>query len=51
MALFWLGAVAFALVLVAYANHFDNGFHFDDSHAVVDNAAIRDLANIPRILS
>ena len=48
LALFWLGAVAVALVLVAYANHFDNGFHFDDSHAVVDNAAIRDLANIPR---
>src|SRR3954470_7562544 len=37
-----------ALLFVAYANHFDNGFHFDDAHAIVDNPSLRDLRNIPR---
>lgn len=34
--------------LAAYANHFQNDFHFDDSHAVVNNPFIRDLHNLPR---
>jgi tetratricopeptide (TPR) repeat protein len=34
-------------VCLAYANHFRNGFHFDDSHAVVDNQYIRSLKNVP----
>ena len=34
-------------VCLAYANHFQNGFHFDDSHAIVDNAYIRSLKNTP----
>lgn len=41
----------FVLILLAvtatYSNHFYNGFHFDDSHSVVDNTYIRDLKNIP----
>jgi protein O-mannosyl-transferase len=37
-----------ALFLVAYSNHFQNGFHFDDTHAIVDNPAIRSVGNIPR---
>src|SRR5882672_3228256 len=37
-----------ALLLVAYANHFQNGFHFDDTHAIVDNTAVRSVRNIPR---
>lgn len=28
-----------------YSNHFDNGFHFDDVHTIVDNARIRSLAD------
>jgi tetratricopeptide (TPR) repeat protein len=40
-------AVALLAVCTAYANHFRNGFHFDDSHAVVTNVYIRDLHNIP----
>ncbi len=36
------------LLLAAYANHFHNGFHFDDSHTIVDNAHIRTLKNIPQ---
>jgi protein O-mannosyl-transferase len=36
-----------ALVTVTYANHFGNGFHFDDFHTVTTNPYIRDLRNIP----
>src|SRR5262245_61933327 len=36
------------LLAVAYSNHFQNGFHFDDSHAVQDNIYVRDITNIPR---
>ena len=46
----WLGALL-VLVTLVYANHFQNAFHFDDSHAVVDNAWIRDLRTIPRIFT
>ena len=35
------------VVLAAYANHFQNRFHFDDSHAIVDNVFVRDLRNVP----
>jgi len=35
----------------AYANSFQNGFHFDDSHTVVDNPAIRSLSNIPHFFN
>ena len=34
--------------MLAYANHFDNGFHFDDSHTIVDNSYVRDVRHIPR---
>ncbi len=34
-------------VTAAYWNHFQNGFHFDDSHTIVGNAYIRTLRNIP----
>lgn len=36
-----------ALLILAYSNHFENAFHFDDSHIIVDNAYIRDIKNIP----
>jgi protein O-mannosyl-transferase len=39
------------LVLLSYANHFQNSFHFDDSHAIVDNPYLRDLHNIPRFFA
>ena len=41
------GALLLLAILVAYSNHFHNGFHMDDGHTVVDNASIRDLRNIP----
>ena len=36
------------LVLLAYSNHFHNGFQFDDAHTIVNNAFIQDLRNIPQ---
>jgi tetratricopeptide (TPR) repeat protein len=44
----FLLALTLLLVLLAYSNHFNNSFHFDDFHAVTDNPWIRDLGNIPR---
>lgn len=42
-----VGLLLVLLLLVAYANHFHNSFHFDDAHTIVTNAAIRELRNIP----
>jgi tetratricopeptide (TPR) repeat protein len=38
-------------VLLIYLAHFENTFHFDDAHTVVENPYIRDLRNIPRFFS
>lgn len=35
------------VVLAAYANHFQNGFHFDDSHTILENRFIQNLHNVP----
>jgi Flp pilus assembly protein TadD len=35
------------VVLAAYANHFQNGFHFDDSHSILENRFIQNLHNVP----
>jgi tetratricopeptide (TPR) repeat protein len=43
-----IGSIVLLIILIAaYSNHFSNGFHFDDSHAVVDNVHIRTIKNIP----
>ena len=39
------------LLVIAYSNHFNNGFHFDDSHTIVDNVHIRNIKNIPAFFS
>jgi len=39
------------LTLITYSNHFNNDFHFDDSHTIVNNANIRSLKNIPRFFT
>jgi len=45
-------AVALLVVLIAaYANHFENEFHFDDFHTIVNNVYIRNIANIPQFFS
>jgi len=43
-------AVLFA-VCVAYANSFQNSFHYDDFHTITDNPAIRSLGNVPRFFT
>ncbi len=44
------GVLALA-ALAAYANHFQNGFHFDDFHSITENLFIRDLRNVPRFFT
>src|SRR5579864_6539838 len=39
---------ALALLIAAYGNHFQNGFHFDDDHTIVGNAYVRQLSFVPR---
>jgi protein O-mannosyl-transferase len=46
-----LCGVLAAAVLAAYANHFNNGFHFDDFHSITQNLFIRDLHNVPRFFT
>ncbi|MBL4657145.1 MAG: hypothetical protein JKX73_04035, partial [Flavobacteriales bacterium] len=40
-----VAAFFFAVLLGVYANHFDNGFEFDDFHSIVNNAYIMDINN------
>src|SRR3984893_13839897 len=40
-------ALLLAALVAIYANHFHNSFHFDDAHTIENNAAIRELRNIP----
>lgn len=44
-------AAILALLVVAYSNHFDNSFHFDDAHTIENNLYVRSLSNIPRFFS
>jgi uncharacterized protein (TIGR02996 family) len=37
-----------AFVTLVYSNHFENEFHFDDFHTIVQNPYIRDIHNVPR---
>ncbi len=43
-----LSLILFVGLLLTYSNHFKNGFHFDDSHTIVDNVNIRNIKNIPK---
>lgn len=46
--IFPLAVTAMLLLLIyAYANHFSNGFHFDDSHTIQNNIYITSIKNIP----
>jgi len=40
--------LALAALLAAYSNHFDNDFHFDDSHVILNNLSIRSLHDVGR---
>jgi tetratricopeptide (TPR) repeat protein len=39
------------ITLLVYSNHFNNSFHFDDFHTIVNNANIRTLRNVPRFFT
>ena len=43
--------IALLAVGAAYANSFENAFHFDDFHTVVDNPAVRSLGNVPQFFT
>lgn len=43
--------LAVAALGAAYSNHFDNGFHFDDAHVILNNLSIRNLENLPRFFT
>jgi hypothetical protein len=45
------GALLLLATGLAYSNHFHNGFHFDDSHAVYQNPAVRSLRNPERFFT
>lgn len=38
-------------VILTYSNHFNNSFHFDDSHTIENNVFIRDLKHIPKFFT
>ncbi len=40
-------SVLIIAVTIAYSNHFNNSFHFDDSHTIENNLFIQDIKNIP----
>ncbi|MFA6923447.1 MAG: tetratricopeptide repeat protein [Bacteroidales bacterium] len=41
-------AIIFVIaIVVTYSNHFNNGFHFDDSHTIQNNIYITNINNIP----
>lgn len=47
-----LRGLLLALAIIAiYANHFESEFHFDDSHAIQNNVAIRSISNIPNFFT
>lgn len=46
-----LGLFFLTVLILSYANHFDNGFYFDDIHTIVNNEYIRDITNIPTFFS
>lgn len=38
-------------LIITYSNHFNNSFHFDDDHAIVNNIWIKDIKNIPKFFT
>jgi tetratricopeptide (TPR) repeat protein len=45
----WVTLLAIAIGFAgAWSNHFGSSFHWDDSHTIVENRAIRRLANVPQ---
>lgn len=47
----FIGLLFLVILIGAYYNHFNNDFHFDDSHTIVNNVHIRKLSNIPEFFT
>jgi tetratricopeptide (TPR) repeat protein len=43
----WAVFIMMVLCIITYSNHFQNDFHFDDSHTIQNNVYIRNIHNIP----
>ncbi|MES2378284.1 MAG: hypothetical protein V4553_16960 [Bacteroidota bacterium] len=43
----WAVVIMMVLCTITYSNHFQNEFHFDDSHTIQNNVYIRNIRNIP----
>ena len=48
---FSLALILAVTIFLTYFNHFHNGFHFDDSHTIVDNPYIRDMRNFTKFFT
>jgi protein O-mannosyl-transferase len=46
-----LSATLLLVLGLTYLNHFDNGFHFDDTHTIVNNLYIRDASNFSKFFT
>lgn len=44
----WAAGIIALACLGGYANSFSGSFHYDDFHSLVENRAVRSLANVPR---
>ena len=42
-AFLFLTLLALTVIFIAYSNHFDNAFQFDDAHTIQNNTAIREV--------
>jgi protein O-mannosyl-transferase len=47
---YWFIGLSVLLVL-SYANHFDNAFHFDDFHTITNNLYVRSLSNFVKFFT
>lgn len=46
----WAPSSVAVLIAAVYLNSLGNGFHYDDSHSILENPHLRSLTNLPRIL-
>lgn len=40
-------AVIAVVTIIIYSNHFNNTFHFDDTHTILENSYIKNIKNLP----
>jgi protein O-mannosyl-transferase len=45
----YFAAILGVSIVVAFANSFPSGFHFDDNYGIVNNPSIKSLRNVPQL--